>query len=97
MNSSGSKMKSKYVFILSDTLEVKLELNWGVLVLFVLVVKLPSLFSMTVMVCTLPPGAIHALESASGIPGSFDFNSRPFQFKCMESILFFCRSNASKK
>ena len=56
---------------LSNTLEVKLELRCGRLVLFVLVVMLPSLFSITVIVCTLPPGVIIALESASGIPGMF--------------------------
>merc|ERR1719234_2037611 len=56
------------IFLISPGLEVKLELRWGTLVLFVLVVKLPSLFSITVIVCTLPPGAIHDLESASGIP-----------------------------
>ena len=58
---------------LSNTLEVKLELRCGNVVLFVLVVMLPSLFSITVIVCTLPPGVIIALESASGIPGKLLF------------------------
>ena len=61
----------KILVSLCNTLEVKLELRWGRLVLFVLVVMLPSLFSITVIVCTLPPGVIIAFESASGIPGRF--------------------------
>ena len=72
MNSCGLKINAfKTIVSLSNTLEVKLELRCGRLVLFVLVVMLPSLFSITVIVCTLPPGVIIALESASGIPGRF--------------------------
>ena len=72
MNRYGLKINAfKTIVSLSNTLEVKLELRWGRLVLFVLVVMLPSLFSITVIVCTFPPGVIIALESASGIPGMF--------------------------
>ena len=90
MNISGFEiLKIFFFFSSSNTLEVKLELRWGMLVLFVLVVKLPSLFSITVIVCTLPPGAIHALESASGIPGRFHFKSS------LWNQLFFCPSTTS--
>ena len=65
---SHNKNKTLIFFRSVVTLEVKLELWWGTTVLLVLVVKLPSLFSITVIVCTLPP-LIIALVSASGIPG----------------------------
>ena len=79
MNRYGLKINAfKTIVSLSNTLEVKLELRWGRLVLFVLVVMLPSLFSITVIVCTLPPGVIIALESASGIPGRFLSYSSPY-------------------
>ena len=64
---SHNKNKTLIFFRSVVTLEVKLELWWGTTVLLVLVVKLPSLFSITVIVCTLPP-LIIALVSASGIP-----------------------------
>ena len=51
MNRYGLKINAfKTIVSLSNTLEVKLELRCGRLVLFVLVVMLPSLFSITVIV-----------------------------------------------